>query len=153
MGRLTLVLLLSPFVAAAGDSGFDSLVSQIESAYRVKPQHIPLLGAARFTARSARSFGGRQFRLAVFENLPEDRPRLNPLPPGRGWQQIIRSDTQPGRDSTRIYARADGGRIRVLALNEESDEITLIESEVKPSEFARRLSGNVQDLGDGGSVE
>ncbi len=153
MGRWAVVLLLVPLGAAAGDYGFDSLAGQIERAYHVKPQHIRLLGAARLAARPARSFGGRPFHLAVFENLPEDRPRLKLEPPGMGWQSMVRSETQPGRETVCIYARADGNRIRVLILSEESDEITLVESEVKPSEFARRLRDDVNGLGAGDDDE
>lgn len=151
MGRLTVLFLLASIGAMAGDSGFDSLAGQIEGAYHVKPLRIPVLGAALFKGGTARAFGGRQFRVAVFEDLPEDRPRLNPEPPGMGWQQIVRSETQPDRETVRIYARAESGRIRVLVLSEESDEITLVESDVKPSEFARRLRDNVHDTGDGGT--
>lgn len=153
MGRWALVFLLAPLGAAAGDSGFDSVVGQIEVAYHVKPQHIPLLGAARFTARSVRRFGGKQFRLAVFEDLPEDRPRLKLNAPGPGWQTIVRSETWPERETTRIYARAGGDRVRVLILSEESDEITLVESEVIASEFARRLRDNIHDVGSEDSGE
>ncbi len=147
MRRRAAVFLLVSLGAIAGGSGFDSLEGQIERSYHVKPQHIPLLGAARFTARAAGRFGGRQFRLAVFENLPEDRPPLNLDTPGMGWQLILRSETPPEREATQIYARTQGERIRILVLSEEPDEITLVESEVNPVEFARRLRDNVNGLG------
>ncbi len=153
MGRLTVLFLLASIGVTAGDSGFDSLAGQIERAYHVKPQHIPVIGAALFKGGAARAFGGKQFRVAVFEDLPEDRPRLNPEPPGMGWQLIVRSETQPDRETVRIYARAESGRVRVLVLSEESDEITLVESSVNPAEFARHLRDNVDAAADGGSSE
>jgi len=58
MGRLTVLLLLASIGVTAGDSGFDSLAGQIERAYHVKPQHIPVIGAALFKGGAARQLPG-----------------------------------------------------------------------------------------------
>lgn len=135
-GAGALAALLIVGGASAKDREFASLKQQIERTYHVKETHIPLLGVARFAAKSSSPFGGRTFDLAVFEDVPEHNGRANIEPPD-GWSQVLR--TEEGRERTLIFARPDENFIRILLLTEEPGEVTLIESEASAKDFLSHL--------------
>jgi hypothetical protein len=133
-----LAALLVAGSAQAADSAFDALVRQVESAYHVKPLHIPFQKAGALTGMVSTPFGLRPLKLAVFEDLPDSREPLRLAPPGGGWQLVIRTESSDER--VRIYARPEPARIQMLVVSDEEDEIAVVESEVSPAEFAKQIN-------------
>ncbi len=135
-------LLFAPLLVAgslhAGDSAFESIVHAVESAYHVKPVHIPFQKAGALAGMVSTPFGLRAIKLAVFEDLPDSREPLRLTSPGDGWQLVIRTESDGER--VRIYARPEATRIRMLVVSDEEDEIAVVESEASPAEFAKQLN-------------
>ena len=132
---------LAAQAASAADHDFDAMVRQISTVYHAKPEHIPLLGFARFVANVARPYGTRDFRLAVFEDVkPEFAAGFDSFaPPGPGWQLIVRSVSRPGNEVTRIFARTAGSYMRLMILTTEPGEATVVQVEVNAREFGRHI--------------
>lgn len=126
--------------ASAGDNDFRGVVNAIEGHYGVHHTHIPLLGFAMWFARPE---GVSGIRLATFENLKGtaeagDISRLVEKSLGPGWFPFVRvrsRNTDGGDDeATLIYASPAGGKLRMMIVNVESSEATVVE--VKLSEQA-----------------
>jgi hypothetical protein len=135
---LLLAALPAVSLRAGPNEAYANLVHQVEAAYHVKPVHVPFQGLTGMAGAVATPFAMRSLKLAVFEDLPQDRKRLRLAPPGDGWQQAIRTESSDG-ERVAIYALPDRGRIRLLVVTDEEDEIVVIESEVSPAEFARQI--------------
>ncbi len=136
--KYLLAALLMAGSAQAADSAFDAIVHQVESAYHVKPLHIPFQKAGALAGMVSTQFGLRPLKLAAFEDLPDPREPLRLAPPGGDWQLVIRTESSDER--VRIFARPEAARIQMLVVSDEEDEIAVVESEVSPAEFARQIN-------------
>ncbi|MGH9613555.1 MAG: hypothetical protein ACRD4P_10790 [Bryobacteraceae bacterium] len=132
--------------ASAADHDFDAMVRQVSVAYHAKPEHIPLLGFARFVVNVARPYGTRDFRLAVFEDVkPGFDSDSDPFtPPGPGWQLMVRSISRRNisrhnNEITRIFAHPAGSYMRLMILATEHDEATVVQVEVNARELGRHI--------------
>jgi hypothetical protein len=129
--RVLTLLLCASTVAAAGDHEFRSVVHSIESAYNVHHMHLPLLGVALFFARPA-GVGG--LKLAVFEGLKTptdtaDVTRVIESSLGPEWHLFVkvRSKGETAGETTLIYASPAGTHMRMLIVNVEPSEATVVE--------------------------
>ena len=133
------VLASAPVLCVAGDRGFDAVVRRVEARYQTRPMHIPLLGLARFVVGAARPYGAKGFQLAVFENLPavdgEDMAGI--APPGAEWQLVTKVVSTDG-ETTLMYARPAGTRIKMLIVTRGSSDATVVGMELSPERFARQ---------------
>lgn len=127
---LTLILCASS-VAAAGDHEFRGVVHSIETAYNVHHMHIPLLGVALFFVRPA-GVGG--LKLAVFEGFKAptdaaDVTRVIESSLGPGWHPFVkvRSKGETDGETTLIYASPAGAHMRMMIVNIEPSEATVVE--------------------------
>ena len=135
MKSLTVCLLVLSFtgLASAGDNEFRGVVHAIEGHYGVHHMHIPLLGFAMWFARPEGMSG---VKLAVFENFngptdTEDVSRVVENSLGPGWYPFVRVRSRnvvKGDDEvTLIYASPTGGKLRMMIVNVESSEATVVE--------------------------
>lgn len=138
--RLCSLLLFLTTLASAGDNEFRGVVRAIEGHYGVHHMHVPLLGFAMWFARPE---GVSGVKLAVFENFnsptdTEDVSRVIENSLGPGWYPFVRvrsKNVVKGDDeATLIYASPTGGKLRMMIVNVESSEATVVE--VKLSEQA-----------------
>lgn len=127
--------------ALAADHDFDAMVRQVSAAYHAKPEHIPLLGFARFVTNVARPYGTRDFRLAVFEDVKPDFTAGSDsfAPPGPGWHLMVRSTLRRDNEITRIFAHPAGSYMRLMILTIEPNEATVVQVEVNAREFGRHI--------------
>ena len=138
---IVLLTVLATQVGSAADHDFDVMVRQVSVAYHAKPEHIPLLGFARFVTNVARPYGTRDFRLAVFEDVKLEFTAGSDsfTPPGTGWQLIVRSISRRDNEITRIFAHPAGSYMRLIILTTEPNEATVVQVEVNAREFGRHI--------------
>ena len=131
--RLCLLVLALTSVASAADSEFRGVVHAIEGHYGVHHTHIPLLGFAMWFARPE---GVRGMKLAIFENFnaptnSDDVSRLVEDALGHEWHPFVRVHSRnrvKGDDeATLIYTSPAGGKLRMMIVNVESSEATVVE--------------------------
>ena len=138
--HVCLLLLSITTLASAGDNEFRGVVNALEGHYGVHHTHIPMLGFAMWFARPEGMSG---MKLAVFEDFngptdTEDVSRIVEKSLGPGWFPFVRvcsknADGGVG-EATLIYASPSGGKLRMIIVNVESSEATVVE--VKLSEHA-----------------
>jgi hypothetical protein len=132
--RAIALILCTTTLAHAADAEFRRVVHSIESNYRVHHTRIPFLGLAMFFARPA---GVHGFHLAVFESMPnisspeEVRTLVeNSLDPG--WYPFVRVRSRGKSDSetTLIYTRPDGNRMKMMIVNIEPSESVIVKMDI-----------------------
>jgi hypothetical protein len=130
---ISLVVMCAITAANASDRDFKGVVHAIEADYGVHHMHIPLLGVAMFFARPE---GVSGMKLAVFEDFhaPADTAdfvRLVEDSLGEGWYPFVKVRSQsPAKgdgETTLIYASPSGGKLRMMIVNLESSEATVVE--------------------------
>ena len=163
--RVIVLILCASTLAAAGDPEFRGIVGAIENQYGVHHMHIPLLGVAMFFARPE---GVSGLKLAIFENFHNptaaDEIRAvveNKL--GPDWHPFVRvrekkPDKGDSGETTLIYVSPAGGKLRMMIVNVESSEATVVELKLseraikqwldEPGEKARDHSGHSHHFDD-----
>jgi hypothetical protein len=140
--RICLLVLSVTSLASAGDNEFRGVVRAIEGHYGVHHMHVPLMGFAMWFARPEGMSG---MKLAVFENFSgstgmDDVSRVVEDALGNEWYPFVRVHSRnavKGDDeATLIYASPAGGKLRMMIVNVESSEATVVE--VKLSDRAIR---------------
>ena len=130
---LSFLLLCAATLSFAGDNEFREVVHAIEGHYGVRQMHIPLLGVAVWFARPE---GVSGMKLAVFENFsgpstPEEVSRVIEDSLGSDWHPFIRvrsrNDVKGDAETTLIYASPSGGKLRMMIVNVEPSEATVVE--------------------------
>jgi hypothetical protein len=127
--RLVLLVLCVSTVAFGSDREFREVVRSIEHTYGVHHMHIPLLGVAMFFSRPE---GVSGLHLAVFEGfdtpaLTEDVSRVIENSLGEGWYPFVRVRSGDNGETTLIYANPSGGKMRMMIVNLEPTEATVVE--------------------------
>lgn len=127
--RIALLVLCSATLAFGADHEFRSVVHAIEAHYGVRHMHIPLLGAALFFVRPE---GVSGLKLAVFENFNgptsrEDISRVVEGSLGPGWYPFVRVRSKDDGETTLIYANPSDGKLRMMIVNVEPSEATVVE--------------------------
>lgn len=129
--RLLMLILCASTLASAADHEFRGVVRSIETTYKVHHMHIPLLGVALFFVRPA-GVGG--LKLAVFEGFKTptdaaDVTRLIESSLGSDWHPFVRvqEKSQTSGETTLIYASPAGGHMRMMIVNIEPSEATVVE--------------------------
>ncbi len=129
--RVLVLILCASSLAVAGDHEFRGVVRSIESTYGVHHMHIPLLGVAMFFARPE---GVSGLKLAVFEGFEghadcDEVRRLVESSLGPGWYPFVkvRTNGDSSGETTLIYSSPSGGRLRMMIVNVEASEATVVE--------------------------
>jgi hypothetical protein len=159
--RVFLLILCTATLASAGDNDFRAVVHAIEGHYGVHHMHIPLLGVAMFFARPS---GVSGLKLAVFEDFdghtdPSEVRRIIENSLGEEWHPFVRvhsrNDSNADGETTLIYANLADGKMRMMIVNVEPSEATVVELKVdehgikrwlrEPGEEADNHSGHHPD--------
>jgi hypothetical protein len=153
-GKLTtsliLVLILTGLTMSpvrAKDSEYDAVVKHLKIRYQAKKQHIPFLGLARFAVKLVRPAGVKSFDIAIFEDLRFDTPergrelqRSLATMFSADWSPVVHVGSLNG-DQSFVYARDNGGTIKLIIVNIEADQATVIRAKISPE----KLSEFIQD--------
>jgi len=139
--RVLLLLILAAPLACAGDNEFRGVVRAIEGTYGVHHMHIPLLGAMMFLARPA-GVGG--IKLAVFENLDvpigvADLSRVVEGSLGQDWHPFVRVRSRDDGETTLIYTSPSENKLRMMIVNLEPSEATVVELNLSERAIERWL--------------
>jgi hypothetical protein len=133
------VALLVPVVvlAAGGDSGFNGVVSSIETRYHVHASRIPFLGLVSFISRKATHEGVANIHIAEFEQFSSgvDPDELNQLVEeklGAGWERMIRETRRKGNEQTLIFSRPEGKRMGLFVLDLDGKNLDVVQVSVDP---------------------
>lgn len=116
----------------AADREFTDVVANISQRYDIKADHIPLLGFIGFCAWAGSAGAVAHLHIADFENInrsisADDLDALLRSQLGNSWHQFIRSHERDSHEDTLIYARPDGSSFRLLIVDLESSELSLVE--------------------------
>ncbi len=130
--------------AAAGDREFDAVVRLLESHYRVRRRRLPFM-AGTIMRIAARRVGVRNLRLAVFEDqdfVPRAGDAEFATAVGAAlsdeWQPLVRISAQNG-ERTLVHLREAGENLRLLIVNIERREASVVQAEVSPQTLAEWL--------------
>lgn len=154
------VALIAPVaVLAGGDSGFNSVVSSIESRYHAHATRIPLMGAMSLIAHKTSHGGVSGVHIAEFDNFQEhvDGDELNDLVEqklGQGWERMIRETGKKGpdgtsREQTLIFAHPEGDRMGLFVLDLDGNELDVVQVSVDPAHLNETVSKYDHDGGSG----
>jgi|SRR5579871_1600266 len=127
--RVILLVVCASTAVFARDSEFRGVVRCIESTYGIHHTHIPLLGFALWFAKPEGMSG---MKLAIFEGLRAsadagDLSKLVERSLGDSWHPFVRVRSRSDGDTTLIYANPLAGKMRMLIVNLEPSEATVIE--------------------------
>jgi hypothetical protein len=144
--RIVILIVCASSAAFAGDHEFHGVVRAIETTYGVHHMHIPLLGVAMFFARPE---GVSGLKLAVIEGFQsradaDDVRRVVENSLGSGWYPFVRVRSNGDGESTLIYANPNGGKMRMLIVNIEASEATVVELDISD----RAIKGWLKEPGE-----
>ena len=133
------VALLIPVVVLAGGgaTGFDGVVSSIESRYHAHATRIPFLGLVSLIAGKATHEGVANLHVAEFDNFTAqvDGEELNQLVAqklGQGWERMIRETSRKGGEQTLIFMRPEGKRMGLFVVDLDGHEMDVVQVSVDP---------------------
>ena len=149
--KIILLLFCATTAASAADRDFRNVVHAIEHTYGVHHMRIPFLGVAMFFARPE---GVSGMHLAVFEGFetPQDSADVrrtvdNSL--GDGWYPFVRVRSRDDGETTLIYANPSGGKMRMMIVNLEPSEATIVELNLSE----RAITAWLKEPGENGEDE
>jgi hypothetical protein len=129
----------------AADHEFKSVVSAIESQYRARHTHVPMLGFASFCLRISRS-GVSGFKLAVFTNMRErdvaadaalEQAIESSL--GEDWHPLVRVRSRRDNELTLIYSSESEREMKLLVVALESGDATVVQMKINPTQIKKWL--------------
>jgi hypothetical protein len=133
------VAVLIPVAVLAGSaSGFDGVVSSIESRYHVQATRIPFMGLVSLVARRATHEGVADVHVAEIENFsaPVDGDELNRMVSeklGTGWERMIRETSRKGKEQTLIFVHPEGVRMGMFVVDLDGNEMDVVQVSVDPN--------------------
>lgn len=144
-------------LAGGGATGFDGVVSSIESRYHAHAMRIPFLGLISVFARKATREGVGNLHVANFENFPTDvdgtdLQQLVQEKIGPGWEQIVRETSRRnGGEQSLIYMRPKGERMGLFMVDKDHGELDVVQVSVDPDHLDEQIghySHHRDDTGD-----
>lgn len=145
MKRLWLIPIVSCIVlvpaavvlASSGGSGFDGVVSSVESRYHVHATRIPFMGLVSLISGTATHGGVSGMHVAEIENFREqiDGDELNRMVEeklGAGWQRMIRDTSRHGAEQTLIFVHPEGSRMGMFIVDKDGSEMDVVQISVDP---------------------
>jgi hypothetical protein len=130
-------LVIPVMVLAAGDRGFDGVVSAIEHRYHAHATRMPFMALTGFISRKGTDGGVSGLHVAEFEHFdkPADGEELNRIVEerlGPSWQRMIRDTSRHGNEQTLIFAHPDGKRMGLFILDLDGRELDVVQVSVDP---------------------
>lgn len=120
------------------DNAFNTVVKLVETHFYTKRKRSRLMGLAKLGVRIARPRDVRNFKLAIFEEADFSAgdfgtPLRAALKPE--WRPLAQTRAREGAEQTYIYLKEDGKNFKILIVNIESREATLLEVEIPPEKL------------------
>ena len=124
-------------LAGSGETGFDSVVSSIESRYHVHATRIPFMGLISLVSKKATHGGVGSLHVAEFGNFTEqvDGNELNRIVTeklGSGWERMIRETSKKGHDQTLVFTHPEGDRMALFVVDLDGNEMDVVQVSVDP---------------------
>ena len=138
----TVVLLVA---MAPRESGFNGVVSSIESRYHAHATRIPMTGLISMVALGATHGGVGDLHLAQFEHFsgPIDGDELNRMVGeelGPGWDRMIRETSRNGSEQTLIFSRPESGRMGLFVVDLDGHELDVVQVSVDPDHLNESIA-------------
>ena len=145
---LFVVALLIPtgiVLASNGGSGFDGVVTSIESEYHVRATRIPFMGLVSLIAGGATHGGVGGVHVAEFEqfSMHVDGDELNRMVEeklGAGWERAIRETSRKGNEQTLIFIHPEGNRMGMFIVDKSGNELDVVQVSVDPDHLNESIS-------------
>lgn len=139
------VLILPVVVFAGGGTGFDSVVSSIETRYHAHATRIPFLCIASLVAHTATHGGVSGMHIAEFDHFSaqgngDELNRIAEEKLGQGWERMIRETSKKGDKETLIFARPDGNRMDLFVLDLNGPELDVVQVSVDPDHLNQSIA-------------
>lgn len=124
-------------LANGGGSGFDGVLSSIETRYHVHAERIPLMGLVSFIAHTSTKGGVSGMHVAEIDNFDAevDGEELNHLVQeklGGGWERMIRETSRKGNSQTLIFVKPEGRKMGMFVLDLDGHEMDVVQMSVNP---------------------
>jgi hypothetical protein len=129
----TLVVVVTLVAMAPRETGFDGVVTAIESRYHAHATQIPMTGLISLMALGATHGGVGDVHVAEFEHFsgPVDGNDLDRMVEGRlghAWDRMIRESSCKGGDQTLIFSRPEGSRMGLFVVDFNGHELDVVRS-------------------------
>jgi hypothetical protein len=137
-------LLIPVAVLASGSSGFDGVVSSIESRYSVRATRIPFMGIVSAIARTATQNGVSNMHVAEFDSFSalvdgDELDRMVEQKLGAGWHRMIRETSRSGSEQTLIFVHPEGNRMGMFVVDLDGQELDVVQLSVNPDQLNEQL--------------
>jgi hypothetical protein len=124
-------------LAGGSETGFDAVVSSIESRYHTHAMRIPFAGLISLVASRSTHRGVSSIHVADFESFTEDvdGQDLNNLVEqhlGPGWERMIRETSRKGHEQTLIFVHPEGQRMGMFIVDLDGHEMDVVQVSVNP---------------------
>jgi len=125
-------------LAGSGESGFDGVVSSIESRYHAHATRIPFLGLISLVSKKATHGGVGGLHVAEIDNFTEqvDGDELNRMVEeklGSGWERMIRETSKKGHEQSLVFTHPEGDRMALFVVDLDGNEMDVVQVSVDPS--------------------
>ncbi|HXR39232.1 MAG TPA: hypothetical protein VN776_09065 [Terracidiphilus sp.] len=125
-------------LAGSGQTGFDGVVSSIESRYHVHATRIPFLGLISLVSKKATHGGVGGLHVAEFDSFTEqvDGAELNHIVSGKlgsGWERLIRETSKKGHEQTLVFTHPEGDRMALFVVDLDGNEMDVVQVSVNPN--------------------
>ena len=143
-----------PIAVMAGEgSGFDGVVSAIESRYHVRAERAPFIGLASLVAGGATHGGVGGLEVAEFDNFTSkvDGNELDAMVEeklGSGWARVIRESSRDG-EQTLIFMRPEGARMGMFIVDLDGHELDVVQVSVDPDHLNESIEKYTHSHGEG----
>jgi hypothetical protein len=125
--------------APAADPTFKAFVNQLETNYRLKRAHIPLMWLVKGVVRVAQPAGVSRLDIAVFDNQDMRRLRADTDFPERvhklvdpSWQPFVEAHSLKSGEHALLYIRQKGKDVEMLILGVENNEAAVVLTRLNP---------------------
>jgi len=151
---VTVAAVVVPIAVMAGSgSGFDGVVSAIESRYHVRAERVPFIGLASLVAGGATHGGVGGIDVAEFDNFTAtvDGNELNALVEeklGSGWERVIRESSRGG-EQTLIFMHPEGSRMGMFIVDLDGHELDVVQVSVDPDHLNESIGKYTHSHGEG----
>lgn len=130
---------------APRETGFNGVVSSIESRYHSHATKIPMMGLLSTIALGATHGGVGDVHVAEFEHFsgPVDGDELNRVVEGsigRGWDRMIRETSRNGNEQTMIFSRPEGSRMGLFVVDLDGHELDVVQVSVDPGHLNETIA-------------
>ncbi|MBA2341027.1 MAG: hypothetical protein H0V88_11570 [Pyrinomonadaceae bacterium] len=119
----------------SSDDGFNTIVKLMETQFHTKRKRSRLMGLAKLGVRIARPRDVRNFKLAIFEEADFSTSDFGtPLRAAlkAEWRPLAQVRAREGAEQTYTYLKEDGKNFKILIVNIEPREATVLEVEIPP---------------------